>query len=564
MNCCHDLPVRTPFWGGITVNHETYDVAILGSGIAGSVLAAILGRQGFRVLLLEKGAHPRFAVGEAMQPQSSMLLWILGERFDVPEIQHLSCTQKILRHVTRNCGVKKTFGFLYHEGGKLQDPQQGHLLIPPPTPLASESHLFRADIDDYVVKAAVRHGATYRDRTDVVDFTLADDGVVLRTAADEVFRARFLVDATGHKSLVADRLGLRPQVPPLRTQSRTIFTHMRGLRRWDDLLAPHERPGLSRGYYEGTLHHMIDGGWFWVIRFDNAPGSESDLTSIGLTLDMRKYPQRDIPPEQEFYEVVNRYPSIARHLEGGVAVRPWVGTGRLQFSATDSAGPRFFLMSHAHGFIDALYSRGMINTFETIHAFAPRLIQALRDDDFAVSRFDYPRRLQDAMLLDNDRMVHNSFRSFAHFDTWNAFLRVWLANIIFGDLRMFRVCLRYLESGDKAEFAALDADPLPCSQAPGDAPLEDLSRFTDATFDRWEAGELTAGQAAAEVFAQLGRTPLPPIHAWGDSAAHHIDLLPEKLERMIEWGKTEAPSTMNQWFDFDLKMLGRLTTEAAA
>jgi FADH2 O2-dependent halogenase len=63
------------------MSQEKYDVAVLGSGIAGSTLAAILGRQGFRVLLLEKGTHPRFAVGEAMQPQSSMLMWILGERF---------------------------------------------------------------------------------------------------------------------------------------------------------------------------------------------------------------------------------------------------------------------------------------------------------------------------------------------------------------------------------------------------------------------------------------------------------------------------------------------------
>ena len=37
-------------------------------------------------------------------------------------------------------------------------------------------------------------------------------------------------------------------------------------------------------------------------------------------------------------EIVARYPSIAKHLEKGVAVRPWVGTGRLQFSATDSVG----------------------------------------------------------------------------------------------------------------------------------------------------------------------------------------------------------------------------------
>lgn len=546
------------------MNSQTYDVAILGAGIAGSTLAAILSRQGFRVLLLEKGAHPRFAVGEAMQPQSSMLLWILGERFDVPELQHLSCTQKILRHVTRNVGVKKTFGFLYHDEGQPQDPNKGHLLVPPPTPLASESHLFRSDIDHYVVKAAIKYGTDYRERTDVVDFELNDDGVVLRTAAGEEFRARYLCDGTGHKSLVAERMGLRPEVPPLRTQSRTIFTHMRGFQRYDDIMAPHERPGLTRGYYEGTLHHVIDGGWFWIIRFDNVPGSESDLTSVGLTLDMRKYPQRGIPPEQEFWEVVNRYPSIARHLQGAEVTRPWVGTGRLQFTATDSVGKRFFLLSHAHGFIDALYSRGMINTFETIHALAPRLIQALKDDDFDPARFEYPRKLQDAMLADNDRMVHNSFRSFANFETWNAFLRVWLINILFGDLRMFRVCLKYLESGDKADFALLDADPLPLEPAPGEDPLEDMRRFTDTTFDRWEAGEIDAEQAATLVFELLGRSPLPPIHPWGDPAAHHTDVLPEKLKQMIAWGKTEAKWPLNRWFDFDLKYLERLRPDEAA
>src|SRR4029078_391474 len=207
----------------------------------GSVLSAILGRQGFRVLLLEKGTHPRFAVGEAMQPQSSMLLWILGERFDVPEIQNLSSTDRILAHVTTNCGVKKTFGFLYHEEGKRQDPAQAHLLIPPVTPLVSESHLFREDIDHYLCKAAIKYGADYRDRTDVVDFDINDDGVVLRTSTGEEFRARYLVDGTGHKSMVANKLGLRPEVPELRTQSRTIFTHMTGFRRYDATSTPRER-----------------------------------------------------------------------------------------------------------------------------------------------------------------------------------------------------------------------------------------------------------------------------------------------------------------------------------
>lgn len=542
-----------------------YDVAVLGSGIAGSTLAAILGRQGFRVLLLEKGTHPRFAVGEAMQPQSSMLMWILGERFDVPEIQNISSTERILEHVTKNCGVKKTFGFLYHEEGERQDPAKAHLLIPPATPLVSESHLFREDIDHYLLKAAIKYGADYREKTEVQDFEINEDGVVLRTADGEEFHARYLVDGSGHKSVVANKFGLRKEAPELRTQSRTIFTHMKGFKRYDDTLPPEELPGLSRGWYEGTLHHMIDGGWFWVIRFDNVPGSESDITSIGLTLDMRKYPQRtDVTPEQEFYEIVSKYPSIAKHLEGGVAVRPWVGTGRLQFSATGSAGPRCFLMSHAHGFIDALYSRGMINTFEQIHALAPRLMQALRDDDFSAERFEYPCQLQASMIKDNDRMVFNSFRGFGTFDTWNAWLRLWLVNIIFGDLRMFRVCLKYLETGNKAEFELLDRDPLPMSALPGESPREDLYRFGDMTFDRWEAGEISAQDAAAAIFEQLGHMALPPIHDWSDPAARHIDFLPEKLVQMVGWGKTVAPPEFRRMFDFDPSVLGKLAPQPVA
>lgn len=128
-------------------------------------------------------------------------------------------------------------------------------------------------------------------------------------------------------------------------------------------------------------------------------------------------------------------------------------------------------------------------------------------------------------------MVFNSFRSFADFDTWNAWLRLWLVNIIFGDLRMFHVCLKYLETGDKAAFESLDHDPLPLSTQPGESPTEDLYNFGDKTFDRWEAGEMSAQEAAAAIFERLGQTSLPPIHDWSDPAACHLDFLPRSSGR---------------------------------
>lgn len=538
------------------MENQKFDVAILGSGLAGSVLASILGRQGYSVLLLEKGTHPRFAIGEAMLPQSSMLLWILGQRFDVPEILNLSSTERILQHVSPTCGCKKTIGFLYHEDGERQDPEKGHLLVPPATPLVSESHIYRQEVDLYMLNTAIQYGVVYKDKIDVQDFDIREDGVVLRTDSGEELHARYLVDGSGHKSPVATKFGLREAEPNLKTRSRTIFTHMTGVKRYDDTLAEDEKPNLSRQWYEGTLHHVFNGGWFWIIPFDNAPGSENPLCSIGLTLDMEKFPHRGIPPQQEFEEIVARFPSIAAHLEGAEAVRPWVGTGRLQYSSTSGVGDRYFLMAHAHGFIDALYSRGLISTFETIHAFVPRLLDALDADDFSAARFEYPAKLQEAMLHANDRMVHNSYRAFSSYPMWNAWVRVWLANVLFGDLRLFRLCIKYLNTGDLSVFESLDQDPLPGTFPPGTNPLEDLHDFAESLLDKVDAGEMTLEQAAAGVLEMLSVLPLPPVHQWGNPAVRHLDFLPEKLMRMIGWGKTEAPEPIQRMFDFDPSVLG--------
>jgi flavin-dependent dehydrogenase len=60
---------------------KRYDTIVFGSGLAGSSLAAIIAKQGFSVLLLDKDRHPRFAIGEAMLPQSAMWMWIVSQRF---------------------------------------------------------------------------------------------------------------------------------------------------------------------------------------------------------------------------------------------------------------------------------------------------------------------------------------------------------------------------------------------------------------------------------------------------------------------------------------------------
>ena len=58
--------------------HLTTDVAVIGGGPAGSAAAAMLARQGWRVVLLERDRFPREHVGESLLPASVPILEELG------------------------------------------------------------------------------------------------------------------------------------------------------------------------------------------------------------------------------------------------------------------------------------------------------------------------------------------------------------------------------------------------------------------------------------------------------------------------------------------------------
>ncbi len=47
---------------------EDADVIVLGAGFAGSMIALVLHQLGRRVVLVERGRHPRFALGESSTP----------------------------------------------------------------------------------------------------------------------------------------------------------------------------------------------------------------------------------------------------------------------------------------------------------------------------------------------------------------------------------------------------------------------------------------------------------------------------------------------------------------
>jgi FADH2 O2-dependent halogenase len=468
-----------------------FDVIVLGSGIAGSMLGTILARHNASVLILDAGVHPRFAVGESTIPQTSQLISLLAREHDVPELHYLGLgsPELLRRHVTRNCGVKRVFGFVYHRPGEEHNPEEAHQFG---NVWRDENHLFRQDVDAFLLNTAIRYGAyaVQGVRIDAVD--LFDDRVEVR-AGGRVYRARFLVDGTGFRSVVADHLKLREEPCSLVASTRSIFTHMADVTPFEEV-AP---SALTQRWSQSTLHHCFKRGWIWVIPFNNWPGSTNPLVSVGVTVDTRTHPEAaGATPEEEFAGFVAQFPTVARQFARAKAVRPWIRTQRLQYFCTKSVGYRWALLSHAAGFIDPLFSRGLVNTVDNLRSLSAELLPALRDDDFAESRFARVDREQRRNVLFADKIVAGSYVAWDDFSLWDAWVRLWAVGTHETESRLGSLLLMGPHSRYEPNPDAIAAN----YEGPAYRPL--FERMWDV-ITRYDGGALTLEDARRVLWSAL-------------------------------------------------------------
>jgi tetracycline 7-halogenase / FADH2 O2-dependent halogenase len=520
---------------------DQYDVAILGSGMAGGMLAAVLARNGVKALLIDAGTHPRFAVGESTIPYTSGMTRLIADRYKVPEIKPLSSFKGIRQHVSRYCGQKQNFGFVYHREGVAQDPEQINQLVVP-SAIRTETHLFRQDIDAYLLHVAVKYGADARQNTRVEDIEIdPDSGAVLRTSSGDEYRASYVVDGSGFRSPLAEKFGLRETPTRARTHSRCLFTHMIGVTPFDNSPAA-RRHNQPNPWHHGTLHHVFNGGWLWVIPFDNHPESLNHLCSVGLTLDPRKFPKDELPAQQEFDAFLKRFPEIAHQFRNAKAVRPWVSTGRLQYSAQQVVGDRFCLTSHAAGFIDALYSRGLTNTFEIVNALGWRLIAASRDGDWSHERFKYVETLQQGLFDFHDDLVYSSFVGFGNYELWNAVNRTWMLGTMLGNVMLEDAYYRFERTGDDGVFLDLEESAHPGSPLPVSPGFNTMGILTRELCQSVEEGKLEPEAAARQILKHIHEADfIAPSFQLGERDTRCFNMSPGKMAKNAVWCRRQAP-----------------------
>src|SRR5262245_58371522 len=107
-----------------------FDIAVVGSGFAGSLMAMILRRLGHAVVMLERGKHPRFVIGESSTPLANLLLEELARRYDLKAVLPLSKWGTWQReHPEIGCGLKRGFTFYHHLFDQPFNPSRENQLL---------------------------------------------------------------------------------------------------------------------------------------------------------------------------------------------------------------------------------------------------------------------------------------------------------------------------------------------------------------------------------------------------------------------------------------------------
>ncbi|MES1260126.1 MAG: FAD-dependent oxidoreductase, partial [Acidobacteriota bacterium] len=334
--------------------------AVVGSGFAGSLLAMIARRQGRSVILLEKGRHPRFAIGESSTPLSNLLLEDLALRYNLPGIAPLAKWGTWMQtYPNLDCGLKRGFTFYHHEFGRhaARSPERRDQLLVAASPhdAIADTHWHRADFDQHFVHEARKTGVDYLDEVDLREAAEHDEEIRLRGqrhGKEIAIRARFVVDATGPRGFLHRALGLTelslPDFPP----TQALFTHFRGVRRLEDLL-DENRAGQPYPVDDAAVHHVFEGGWIWVLRF------RGGVTSAGVAaVDSLAARLRLSEGAPAWERLLRQLPTVRDQFAGTTLERPFTYAPRLAFRSGNAAGRRWALLPSAAGFVDPLLSTG--------------------------------------------------------------------------------------------------------------------------------------------------------------------------------------------------------------
>jgi FADH2 O2-dependent halogenase len=411
---------------------ENVEIAVVGAGFAGSLMALVVQRLGRQVILLERSRHPRFAIGESSTPFANLLLDDLAQRFDLPRLVPLAKYGRWKRaYPNLTCGRKRGFSFFQHHGGQRFEPTPDHatelLVTASPHDELADTHWFREEFDAFLVKEVQAANIPYYDHATLAVVQREPHWILRGEREGAAFEVActFLIDATGPGTFLAKALDIDTEPAAMRTNSWSVFSHFENVGLWQDVLD--DRGGDRIDYPfacdHAALHHILDDGWMYVLRFENG------VTSAGFLIDgARRASDQTLSPEQEWHRLIQEDPSIAVQFAEARAVQPWFRTGRLQRCSATMAGPDWAMLPHAVYALDALFSLGNAHTLLGIERLARILGEHWSKSSLADQLVQYEAMLRREVQF-ADALVATCYGSFGRFDLFAPLTMFYFAGV---------------------------------------------------------------------------------------------------------------------------------------
>jgi flavin-dependent dehydrogenase len=156
-----------------------------------------------------------------------------------------------------------------------------------------------------------------------------------------------VVDASGQSGLLMNTLGLRVWDPVL--NKGAIWTYYRGMRRGGG----HD-PGATM-----VIQTANRKGWFWLIPLHD------DVTSLGVVAPFDYLFDRQSSHEETYMAELAACPAVNERLTEAERIGEFKATRDYSYRCTEVAGDGWVLVGDAYGFLDPLYSSGVLLAFKS-------------------------------------------------------------------------------------------------------------------------------------------------------------------------------------------------------
>lgn len=304
------------------------DVLVIGGGPAGCSAGPLLAEKGYKVVILEKAHHPRFHVGESLLPANLPLFERLGV---AEEVRAIGMVKHAAEFVSPADGRKQVFEFA--EAWNKSMPYAYQVL--------------RSKFDEILIRNAEKKGVEVHEgcRVRKVDFLPDDTGAIIEAERDDGstlrWRARFVVDASGRDTFLANKFQIKHRNP--KHNSSSVYGHFAGARR---------HPGQAEG---NITIFWFEHGWFWFIPM------QDDQTSIGMVTWPYYMKTRGKRSLTEFLmDGIAMCPPLKERLMDAKLINEVEATGNFSYVSERNHGPNYVLLGDAYAFLDPVFSSGVL------------------------------------------------------------------------------------------------------------------------------------------------------------------------------------------------------------